>query len=54
MKSKEPPTNPLSTPSAAEGGGQRPAFTEDWWAAKLDHRKLRLAAVFRSLLRFDI
>src|SRR5277367_6288487 len=35
----------LSTPSAAEGGGRRPAFTGGWHAATLGHRIRRLATV---------
>jgi hypothetical protein len=29
---------PLSMPSAAEGGGRRPAFTEAYRSAKIGHR----------------
>ena len=35
--------SPLSTPSAAEGGGRRPAFTEDYRTAILAYRERRLA-----------
>src|SRR6516225_7854866 len=37
--------NPLSTPSAAEGGGRRPAFTEGCRTAILDHQKQRLVPI---------
>jgi hypothetical protein len=35
---------PLSTPTAAEGGGRRPAFTEGCRTAILDHQERRLVS----------
>ena len=49
IRSQRLPASPLSTPSAAEGGGRRPAFTGGWQAAILDDRRGRLTTVGAAL-----